>query len=241
MTPVLPGTCPRTTPLPATQQCPLCLGAVDDVDKGRLQASTADEEAVNVGLLAELHAVLLADAAAVQDAGLVGGLGVDLLLEPLADGGVDLLGLLGGGDLAGADGPDGLVGDDDLGPVGADLGLEGVELLGDDGDGLAGLALLERLAAAPDDAQPAVGGDLGLGRDHLVRLAQDRATLAVAQDRPGHVAVLELLHRDLARVGAVGLVVDVLCCHLDVLVQRVTNVVQVQCWWRNDDLCCVKV
>lgn len=32
----------------------LILVAVDDVDKGRLQAGTADEEAVNVGLLAEV-------------------------------------------------------------------------------------------------------------------------------------------------------------------------------------------
>src|SRR4051812_42554846 len=69
--------------------------AVDNVDKGRLQACTTDEETVNVGLLAELLAVLLAYTAAVQDAGLIRGLVVDLLLEPLADGGVDLLRLLG--------------------------------------------------------------------------------------------------------------------------------------------------
>jgi hypothetical protein len=82
-----------------------CGLGVDDVDEGRLQAGTTDEETVNVGLLGKLLAVLLADASAVQDTGLLGGLGGDLLLEPLADSGVNLLSLLSGGDLAGTDGP----------------------------------------------------------------------------------------------------------------------------------------
>ena len=79
---------------------------VDDVDERRLQRSTANKETVNIGLLSKLAAVLLVDTAAVQDTGLLRSLGRDLLLEPLADGGVDLLSLLGGRDLAGADGPD---------------------------------------------------------------------------------------------------------------------------------------
>lgn len=57
---------------------------------------------------------------------------------------MDLLSLLSGSDLAGSDGPDGLVGDDNLGPLllGELLG-GGVELAGDDGDGAVGLALLQ--------------------------------------------------------------------------------------------------
>lgn len=78
---------------------------VDDVDERRLQRSAADKETVDIGLLGKLAAVLLVDAAAVQDAGLLRSLGRDLLLQPLADGGVDLLSLLGGSHLAGADGP----------------------------------------------------------------------------------------------------------------------------------------
>lgn len=106
---------------------------------------------------------------------------------------MNLLCLLGGGNLAGANGPDGLVGNDDLGPVtGANLGLESVQLLGDDRDGGAGLTLLERLAAAPDDADAVVGGVLGLGGNNLVGLAQDGPSLAVTQDGPGDVAVKEL-------------------------------------------------
>jgi hypothetical protein len=72
---------------------------------GRLQAGTANKEAVNIGLLGKLAAVLLADGATVDDTDLVLGLGGDGLAEPFADSGVDLLGLLGGSDLAGTDSP----------------------------------------------------------------------------------------------------------------------------------------
>lgn len=215
----------------------LCLQVgVDDVDEGWLQAGTANQEAIDISLLAELLAVLLADTAAVQDAGLVGSLVVNVLLQPLADSSVDLLGLLGGGDLAGADGPDGLVGDDDLGPVRADLGLEGGELLGDDVDGLAGLTLLERLATAPDDADAVVGGVLGLGGNDLVGLVEDCSALAVAQDGPGGTGVLELLDGDLTGVGTVGLVVDVLGGDRNLLGQGLADCLQVKGWWGDDGL-----
>lgn len=192
----------------------------------RLERSTADQEAVDVVLLGELLAVLLADGAAVEDAGLVGGLLADVVLEPLADAGVDLLGLLLGGDLAGANGPDGLVGDDDLGPV-ADLLLEGGELGGDDLEGLVGLALLERLTAAPDDADAVVGGVLGLGGDGLVGLAEDGAALAVAQDGPVDIGVLELVGAGLTGEGTVGLVEDVLGSDGDLLLQGLAGSQQV--------------
>jgi hypothetical protein len=56
---------------------------------------------------------------------------------------VNLLGLLGGSDLAGTNSPDGLVGNDNLCPLllGQLLG-GGIELTGDDLDGLVGFALL---------------------------------------------------------------------------------------------------
>jgi hypothetical protein len=203
---------------------------------GRLQAGTADQEAVNVGLLGQLGAVLLVDAAAVQDAGLLGDLGVDVVLEPGTDGGVDVLGLGGGGDLAGADGPDGLVGDDDLGPVG-ELGLERGELLADDVDGGAGLALLEALAAAPDDADAVVGGVLGLGGDDLVGLAEDGTALRVAEDGPVDAGVLELGDGDLASEGAAGLVEDVLGGDGDLLAEELAGGEEVERGRGDDDLC----
>lgn len=150
---------------------------------------------------------------------------------------MDLLGLLGGGDLAGANGPDGLVGNDDLAPV-ADLLLEGGELVGNDLEGLAGLALLEGLAAAPDDADAVLDGVLGLGGDGLVRLLEDGAALRVAQDGPVDVGVLELLDGDLTGEGTVGLVVDVLGSDLDgLLLQVLTDGQEVEGGRSNDGLC----
>lgn len=175
----------------------------------RLQTGTANQETINIWLLAKLLAVLLADTATIQDAGLVGNGLAHVLGQPLADGGVDLLGLLSGGDLAGADGPDRLVGDDDLAPVG-DLGLQSSELGGDDAESLAGLTLFEALAAAPYDADAVLGGVLGLGGHDLVALAEDSSSLRVAEDGPVDATVLQVLDRDLAGEGAIGLVEDIL-------------------------------
>jgi hypothetical protein len=65
----------------------------------------ANQETVNIGLSSELTAVLLADRATVDDANVLLSLGGDGLAEPLADSGVDLLSLLSGGDLSGANSP----------------------------------------------------------------------------------------------------------------------------------------
>lgn len=126
----------------------------------RLQASTTNEEAINIRLLGEITAVLLTDRATVDDAGVVSSLGGDGRAEPLADRGVDFLRLFGGSHLAGADGPgfisgaldtgwvgmdvpDGFVGNHHLGPLlFGELGGRGVELAGDDLDSLVGFAFL---------------------------------------------------------------------------------------------------
>lgn len=56
-------------------------------------------------MLGELTAVLLADGATVDDAGVLRSLGRDGIGQPLADGSVNLLSLLSGSDLAGSNGP----------------------------------------------------------------------------------------------------------------------------------------
>lgn len=71
----------------------------------RLQAGTANKETVDIGLLGELAAVLLADGATVDDAGVLRSLGRDGIGQPLADGSVNLLSLLSGSDLTGSNGP----------------------------------------------------------------------------------------------------------------------------------------
>jgi hypothetical protein len=72
---------------------------------GRLETGTTNKEAINISLLGELTAVLLAHRATVNDSGVLGGLGGDGILQPLANGSVDFLGLLGRSDLTRADGP----------------------------------------------------------------------------------------------------------------------------------------
>ena len=146
-----------------------CLVGVDDVNERRLQASTANEETVNVSLLSQLLAVLLGDTATVQDTGLLGSLGGNLLLEPLAEGGVDFLCLLGGCDLAGTDGPgrmlvadhdehresspDRFIGNNNLAPV-LNLIRNSLELLCHNIDGITRLALLQTLTTAQNNTKP---------------------------------------------------------------------------------------
>lgn len=159
----------------------------------------------------------------------------ELLVEPLADALVNLLRLLGGGDLAGADGPDGLVGDDDLAPV-LDLLGDGGELGNDNLHGLVGLALLEGLTAAEDDADAAVNGGLGLVGDEGVGLLEDDAALAVAEEGPGDVGVLELGDGDLTGEGTVGLVEDVLGGNLNTLAGVLAGEEEVEGGRGDDDL-----
>src|SRR3954449_141582 len=83
-----------------------------------LQRGAADQAAVDVGLGEEALGVLGLHAAAVLDSDAVGEVLVPHFGKGLADEGVDFLGLGVGGGAAGADGPDGLVGDDEAPWVG---------------------------------------------------------------------------------------------------------------------------
>jgi hypothetical protein len=148
---------------------------------------------------------------------------------------VDLLGLLSGSNLASANGPDGLVGDDNVGPVG-DLRLEGLDLSRDELNGLASLTGLEGLAAAPDDLEAVLGSVLGLGGDDLVRLADDGSALRVTENSPVDLAVLELGDGDLASESTVGLVVDVLSGNLDVLAESLADEGEVESRRGDNDL-----
>lgn len=212
------------------------LVGVDDINESGLEGSTTDEETVNVLLLGQLLAVLLADGTTVDDSGLLGSILADLLGQPLTERGVHLLGLLSGSDLAGTDGPDGLVCNNNLAPV-LDLVGDSLELGGDDLDGLVGLTLLEGLTAAKNDSETAVDCRLGLAGDEVVGLLEDYTALAVADEGPGDVGVLELLGGDFTSEGSVGLVEDVLGGDLEARAEVLTGEEEVEEGRCNDDLC----
>src|SRR5262245_29787579 len=124
------------------------------------QTGAADEAAIDVGGGHEFGGVGGLDAAPVQDANGLGGGGTEGGGELAADVGVGFGGLLGGRVAAGADGPDGFVGDDETGElIGLEAGEAGVDLLGEDVVGLVGVALGEGFADAEYRTQ--AGGDGG--------------------------------------------------------------------------------
>lgn len=114
-----------------------------------------------------------------------------------------LLSLLRGGSLAGADGPDRLVCDDDLVPLLGGAGsLDGLELLGKDLLCAGFLALLLGLTDAVDDAEVGSEARLELLNKSSLGLAKDVTTLAVPQDHPLEAKVRDELGGELTGEGA---------------------------------------
>jgi hypothetical protein len=58
----------------------------------------------------------------------------------------------------------------------------------------------------------------------------------VAQQSPSNVAIFELIDRDLASEGAVGLVEDILGCNLQARLEVLASKEKVESWWGNDNL-----
>ena len=128
---------------------------LDDAgERVRVEAGPADERPVDVGQRQQLLGVLGLERAAVEDPHGLAGLLVEALDERAheRDG---LLGLLGGRAAAGADRPDRLVGDDDLGQaLERDLLEPLLDLVAQLALGVAALALVLGLADAQDRRQP---------------------------------------------------------------------------------------
>ena len=113
-----------------------------------------------------------------------------VLLKPFAQSGVNLLRLLWSSDFAGSDGPDGLVGQDDLAPV-RDLISDGFELGETDLLSLSGFPFLQLLADAGNDVESGVQGELNFVTDQLVGLAENVSSLAVAENDPIASTILD--------------------------------------------------
>ena len=88
------------------------LSGIDDIGKFGLQRGAADQKTVNVGPRRQILAILAIHRAPVENLDLVGHLGADVVLDPDAELLVNVLRLLGRRHHAGANCPDGLVGDD---------------------------------------------------------------------------------------------------------------------------------
>ena len=131
----------------------------------------------------------------------------DLMLNTLG-------GLLGGGGLAGADGPHGLIGDDALAQLlGGYAGQRGLHLQGDELHGDAQLPLLQRLTHADNGVQTGLQRGQYLLVDDEIRLAEILAALGVADDDVLHAQILQHIGGDLAGVGAGLLKEHVLCAN----------------------------
>ena len=180
------------------------LGVADDVGEGvGIEGGAADEGAVNLRLAHEFGDVFGLDRSAVEDAGVIRDFCAEAFLEVIANDGVGVVGDLGRGGGAGADGPDGLVGDDEgvgfflgeVGEGGAHLGHQGV-------GGVAFLAVGEHFAEAEHGDDVIAAGGLDLEVDVLVGFVSVEASLGVAEKDVGGADGGEHGGRGLAGVGA---------------------------------------
>src|SRR5581483_979066 len=160
-----------------------------------VEGGAADERAVDVRLLEQARGVVGLDRAAIEDGD----------VEERLDERVRRLGQLRRRGPAGADRPDGLVGDDE--PL---VGLEDGDLAAEHVLGLVRLALLERLADAGDDVEAGLERGGGAPRHAVVGLPEQLPPLGVADERAGDAELEEHRRRDLAGEGAFRLPVDVL-------------------------------
>mmetsp|Transcript_104148 Transcript_104148/g.299743 ORF Transcript_104148/g.299743 Transcript_104148/m.299743 type:complete len:290 (+) Transcript_104148:121-990(+) len=210
--------CGRKPACACALNCPLAQrlrgggGVGDDRHEGGLERGPAHEEAVHVRLRDELLAVLRRHTAAILDAHLLRHLGGNLLLQEGADGRVRLLRLVRRSHLARADGPDGLVGDDDVVPI-LDLRDDGGELALVHLVCLPRLALLQHLADAQDDLDALLLADLDLLRRDLVGVAVLGAALGVADERPPDAEVGEVLRAPFPGEGTEACGRDILGGH----------------------------
>src|SRR5579885_1291809 len=179
-----------------------------------LEASAADERAVDIGVRHKLRDIGGGHAAAVENAQVARRLLAVHFAVEITNQVNHLAGSFGGSGLAGADGPDRLIGHDqfrlivvgDAGQAPRDLGANHRLCL-------AGLVLLQVLTDANDRAQTVLKGRQHLLIDQLIAFAEERAAFRVAED---HRAT-ELAHhagRNLAGERALLLEVHILSAQL---------------------------
>ena len=124
-------------------------------------------------------------------------------MQPGADHAVHRGYIVPGGDFAGADGPDRLVGNGD-GVTGEGLRQACGKLPPHHRFGLPGFALFKGLAHAEDHADPRLHAGGNLGQHLRVGFAVVGATLRVTNDNPTRTQIDQHSRRHVAGMGAVG-------------------------------------
>mmetsp|Transcript_8206 Transcript_8206/g.24575 ORF Transcript_8206/g.24575 Transcript_8206/m.24575 type:complete len:472 (-) Transcript_8206:150-1565(-) len=210
--------------------------AVHDIGKLGLEGGTSNKESINVFLGRKARGGGPASGPAVKDAGVGSDVGASNLAEVLTDVSVCVLGLLRGGSEAGANGPDGLVGDDNIGPVllGEDVGVR-LDLGEDEFVRGASLAGLKGLAAAGDHLEALVECVFGLLGHLLVRLALS-AALGMSDDGPAHAHILEHVSGGFAGEGSISLDPAVLRSDSDVGSELLLHALNVNLRRAHDNL-----
>ena len=151
-----------------------------------------------------------------------------------------LLGDLGSGSLAGTNGPDGLVGDDDVGPL-VDGCLDGIKLSLEHIVGLVFVSLLKSLTNAKDGLKTSGLSLSDLLGDDFIILTEELSALGVANESPLKAEVDDLLGTDLASEGTVALGADVLGRHEHIRVEHGLSGSDVEGDGSNNDLNAVLV
>lgn len=145
------------------------------------------------------------------------------------------MGVLGSSGQAGTDGPDRLVGDDDVGPV-LDLFGDSLQFSDTHVQGLAGLLLLDGLTDTENDLETLIKSEGDLIGDELVGFAENASTFGVTQDCPLTTQVLDEVGGGFAGVGTGSLGVDVLGTHRDVgLGVKRCSEAKVGGWWAENN------
>jgi hypothetical protein len=180
------------------------------------EGGTADEATIDFRLGEEVAGVTGLEASSVLNANAGGAFGTVEATEKGANLLVGVLSVLGGGGFAGADGPNGLVGDGEaFDPVAGDIGEAGLELASADDVLMAGDTFIERLADAEDGFEACLEDSAEFGVDEFIALAEDVSAFGVTAEDDLDAAVLEHGHGDFAGEGAVLLEVGVLSAEFD--------------------------
>ena len=185
---------------------------LDEGDEiGGFESGTADKTAIDILLSEETGGIGGLHGAAIEDTGCFSNVGAVEIGEEGANLRMDLLRLLIGSGFAGADCPNGLVGDDDLSHIGGGDSFEGLaDLAIDHVGGLVAFAFLECFTDADDGDE--TGGDGGGGTlvDGFIRFAEVLAAFGVSDDDVCHAGVLEHIGGNFTGESAIGGPVDVL-------------------------------